>query len=74
MPTGPTFSHRAIKRARLSQGRTVDDVAAAAGITPQALYRIEAGGPRGPQMATAVALAKALGLTLDDLIVDEGAA
>ncbi|MDF0529769.1 helix-turn-helix transcriptional regulator [Tsukamurella sp. 8F] len=47
--------------------RRLDDVADAAGISPETLRKIEAGRMPSPAFGTVVALAEALGLPLDDL-------
>jgi transcriptional regulator with XRE-family HTH domain len=57
----------ALKTARERQHRTVTEVASAAGITQEALSKIE-GGDRDPRLANAASLCKALGLSLDELL------
>jgi len=74
MPMSPAYSHSKIRRARLAAGRTVEDVARAAGISAQALYRIEAGEQNyGPRPTTAAALAAALGLSIEVFLNDDAA-
>jgi len=46
----------------------IDDLAAAAGITPQGIYQL-----KDPRVSTARAIADALGITLDRLTRDEPA-
>ena len=49
--------------------RTLTDVAQAAGISPETLRKIETGRLATPAFATIAALARALGLSLDELAV-----
>jgi len=50
------------------RGMHIDDLAAAAGITPQCIYQL-----KDPRVSTARAIADALGVTLDRLTRDESA-
>jgi transcriptional regulator with XRE-family HTH domain len=47
--------------------RTLDDVAAAAGISPETLRKIETGRLPSPAFGTVVGLSTALGISLQDL-------
>lgn len=58
----------AIAALRNAVGRTQADLAGAAGIAPSTLVRIE-GGTQQPTAATAVAVADALGVSLDAISV-----
>lgn len=55
----------ALREAR--EGRSLGDVALAAGISPETLRKIETGRLPTPAFSTVVALSDALGVSLDDL-------
>jgi transcriptional regulator with XRE-family HTH domain len=52
-------------------GRSLVDVAAASGISPETLRKIETGRIPTPAFFTVAALATELGLSLDDLVTPE---
>lgn len=59
---------------RRRRGMTGPELAAAAGLPEQAVYRIEAGASPAPRRATigeAVALAEALGINLAHLVAED---
>ncbi|WP_240135116.1 helix-turn-helix domain-containing protein [Streptomyces sp. MUM 178J] len=60
---------RLLREAReASAGRSMADVAAAAGISAETLRKIETGRAPTPAFFTVAALASALGLSMDDLV------
>lgn len=64
----------ALRRAR--GGRSMTDVAAAAGMSPETLRKIERGRIPTPAFFTVAAVAEVLGLSLDDVlsqVMDEAA-
>ncbi|MEU8888071.1 helix-turn-helix transcriptional regulator [Streptomyces sp. NPDC048442] len=58
-----------LRDARTFAGRTMPDVAAAAGLSAETLRKIETGRAPTPAFFTVAALAGALGLSLDELLV-----
>jgi transcriptional regulator with XRE-family HTH domain len=71
MSMTPAYSHHKLRRARLVAGRTIEELAQAAGLSGGALYRIEAGTKLGPRPTTVAALAAALGRPIEDFLNDE---
>ena len=61
-----TFGGR-LRRLREARGLSWHALAAAAGTTPDALYRIARGDRDDPKLSTLCGLADALGITLDQL-------
>lgn len=57
-----------IKAARLSQGLSVIELSAAAGISRQAMYDIESGETKSPMPVTLQAIARRLSADMDELI------
>ena len=62
----------ALRRAR--GARTVREVAAAAGVAEETVRKIERGAVPTPALFTVAAIAKVLGLALDDLVREVGQA
>lgn len=60
-----------VKALRIKAELSVDELAEAAGVHRATLYRIESGAE--PNMATARAIAHALGVSVADLLQDEAA-
>jgi len=60
---------RRVEALARKRGMHIDDLAAAAGITPQGIYQL-----KDPRVSTARAIADALGITLDRLMREESAA
>ncbi|MFG2309980.1 helix-turn-helix domain-containing protein [Streptomyces sp. NPDC048566] len=58
---------RLLREARA--GRSMVDIAAVAGISAETLRKIETGRAPTPAFFTVAALARALGLSMDDLVV-----
>jgi transcriptional regulator with XRE-family HTH domain len=58
---------RAVRRLRLSQHRTIEDLARAAGVHPSYISRIEHGG-RDPSLTVLYGLADALGVPLSTIM------
>ena len=71
--TGSTFGEL-LRSYRSSANLTQEDLAGRTGLTPQAIGLLERGERRRPHKHTVVQLAKALGLTGQDLARFEGAA
>ena len=67
MKRQPTLAER-IKSLRESAGHSQEGLAAKCGLTKQAVQLIEAGRRVNPQVNTVSALAKALGVTVEELI------
>jgi DNA-binding XRE family transcriptional regulator len=59
------FPETPLRRAREDAGLTQDALAARAGVSQATVCRVEQGRP--PELATALALAAALGSTVEDL-------
>ncbi|CAM5361182.1 transcriptional regulator [Streptomyces spiroverticillatus] len=60
---------RLLREARTENGRTIVDVATAAGLSAETLRKIETGRAPTPAFFTVAALAATLGLSLDGLLV-----
>lgn len=63
-----TRTAKVFRKARLSKGLSIPELAAAAGLARTTIDRIEA-GEHAPQMRTARALADALGVPVERLVV-----
>jgi len=70
MLTQPALGRR-LRALREKDGRSIEALAHAAGITYSTLQAIET-GLRMPDLATALALVDALGLSVYDVLADEG--
>jgi transcriptional regulator with XRE-family HTH domain len=53
---------------RVGLGETVASFAARSGVAKSHMYKLEAGGLESPTVATLVGIARALGITLDELL------
>jgi transcriptional regulator with XRE-family HTH domain len=60
---------RLLREARAESGRTIAEVALAAGLSPETLRKIETGRAPTPAFFTVAALAGTLGLSLDGLLL-----
>lgn len=63
-----------LKRTRIGRGETQEEFAARVGITERGYQAIESGVVLLPRPKTVRAIADGLGLTVDDILVDEPAA
>ena len=57
-----------LKKYRTKKGWSQERLAREAGISYNTLIKIERGGIKNPKIETIIKLAKALGITLDDLV------
>lgn len=60
---------RRLKELRATAGMSQQSLAVAAGLSVSLVSQIERGSRSDPRISTTAALAKALGVTLDDLVV-----
>jgi transcriptional regulator with XRE-family HTH domain len=67
MPNTLNDVNRGLKRLRTSRGFTQQQLAVAAGLSVAAVAQIERGRNHHPRVDTMLALAKALGVTVDEL-------
>ncbi len=58
-----------VRAARIAAGLSVAELSRVSGVPPRTIYRVEAGGRRGPHMGTLRRLAAALGCAPADLLV-----
>ena len=60
-----------LKQTREEKGLTQREVSIKSGVTEGQLFRIEKGSTKNPRVNTAVAIAKAIGCDLSELLDDE---
>ena len=70
VPEPPDFAAR-LKALRLEAGRSIPDLAAASGLTAQAIHQLER-GERRPAWDTVRKLAEGLGVTPNDVLPGAG--
>jgi transcriptional regulator with XRE-family HTH domain len=68
---GPSLG-RAIKDARTRRGLTQAQLARALGVQQNVVARLEDGGRPDPRLSTIVAIAQALGISIDALVAEAG--
>ena len=70
----PCIVGRNVRRLREARGMSGNALAKAAGLSQAQVWELEAGRKRNPSVHVAQALARALGVTVDELLRDDGGA
>ncbi len=69
---GPGVLARNVRRLREARGLSQNALAKRAGISQTAVWGIEEGRRRDPNVSTVAALAAALGVAMEHLLLDDG--